>query len=637
VLTGGFDGTVDLDPSGLVDSWTAAGADDAYVVKLDRLGAWQWSKVLGGSGSDRGTAVGVFPDDAVAVAGMHSGGLNLGSGWSAIAGAGGSDGVVAKIDASGALLWAKGVGGAGTDAFTGIGVGRDGSVRLAGGFDAAVAFTEAAVDPLATLGGTAGALVRIESTNVRYADVRPTGLGFVQSMLVGGSVAVDDLAVASDGSLTLAGKFQGTIDLDPGPGVTSATALGGWDAYVAHYTAARELVWGFALSGTGSEGVTKVHVNDDGSLTVVGTITSAVDFDPGAASATLTPVAGATYVARYTAAGEYVFAYLIGTAASVTVNDVAFAPDDALVMVGTMSSGTSDFDPSAATYNLTTPSLSTAMFLAKYTADGGFIYAKRMGGSGSFQFAMASSVSLLPDGGVYLGGYFQGPIDADPGAGTANLTSSGGSYDALVARYDMNGGYIWAITFGGSGTDDISSVRALPDSSVLAVGKFRGTTDFDPGAGSTSLGIVGTEDYFIARYSSTGTLAWVGSFGGTGNDVIAGVELLPSGGFAIGGGFCGTVDFDIGGLSNTRTSNGASEIYYATYGLDGALQSVRTLGGSGFASGARILRLPDASLLIAGQLRQGGSTFGAGEPNETTISTATAVYEGYLMRVFGGP
>ena len=95
--------------------------------------------------------------------------------------------------------------------------------------------------------------------------------------------------------------------------------------------------------------------------------------------------------------------------------------------------GTSDFDPGAGVFNLTSAG-SVDIFVSKLDASGNFVWAKAMGGA---NLDVGYSIALDGSGNVYTTGYFFGTSDFDPGAGVANLTSAG-IYDIFVAKYFQN-------------------------------------------------------------------------------------------------------------------------------------------------------------------------------------------------------
>ncbi len=55
-------------------------------------------------------------------------------------------------------------------------------------------------------------------------------------------------------------------------------------------------------------------------------------------------------------------------------------------------------------------------------------------------------------GNLYMTGSFSATADFDPGAGTANLVSLGGT-DIFIAKYDASGNYVWAKKLGNTSTD----------------------------------------------------------------------------------------------------------------------------------------------------------------------------------------
>ena len=112
------------------------------------------------------------------------------------------------------------------------------------------------------------------------------------------------------------------------------------------------------------------------------------------------------------------------------------------------------------------------------------------------------SVTVDSSGNIYTTGHFQGTVDFDPGAGTANLTSNGGR-DVFVSKLDSSGNYLWAKSCGGAAdpglnADDISRSVAVDSlGNVYTTGYFQRTVDFDPGAGTANLTSNGANDEFV--------------------------------------------------------------------------------------------------------------------------------------------
>ena len=81
-----------------------AGDKDAIVARVSASGSILWSQQFGGSGEDKGLAVSAAADGGVYVGG------NAGGAMPGVASAGGYDGWVAKFDGAGVLLWLNSVG-----------------------------------------------------------------------------------------------------------------------------------------------------------------------------------------------------------------------------------------------------------------------------------------------------------------------------------------------------------------------------------------------------------------------------------------------------------------------------------------------------------------------------------------------
>src|SRR5690606_25371176 len=120
-------------------------------------------------------------------------------------------------------------------------------------------------------------------------------------------------------------------------------------------------------------------------------------------------------------------------------------------------------------------------------------------------------------GNVYTTGYFVGTVDFDPGAGTVNLTSQGGS-DIFIQKLDALGDLVWAKSVGGTGNDNGRSIAVDAQGNVYTTGDFRGIVDFDPGAGTADLTSQGEYDVFIQKLDALGDLIWAKSVGETSYD-----------------------------------------------------------------------------------------------------------------------
>jgi hypothetical protein len=71
-LTGYMRGTVDFDPGASTDSYTSNGSNDIFLLKVDALGAYQWSSTFGSATNDSGYEIGVWNSN-VFVVGDYSG------------------------------------------------------------------------------------------------------------------------------------------------------------------------------------------------------------------------------------------------------------------------------------------------------------------------------------------------------------------------------------------------------------------------------------------------------------------------------------------------------------------------------------------------------------------------------------
>lgn len=232
----------------------SAGQNDAVVVKYDASGNALWGRSGGGSGMDWGNSVAVAPDGSSVMVGFFNGpatfsGTTL-NGWS------GNDLLVAAYDPSGNLRWAKSAGGNGADEGYGVGIDGDGNVYVAGVVSGAATFEGTNVNGSAD--GTG--FVAKYGADGTFAWVTP----------IGGASSAESIAIASDGSILVAGSFTGTIS----PGSLSLQSAGDADLFVLKLAPDGSVTDGWRYGAGGPDGVAgfgkavEVMAGPDGSFTL---------------------------------------------------------------------------------------------------------------------------------------------------------------------------------------------------------------------------------------------------------------------------------------------------------------------------------------------------------------------------------
>jgi len=127
-----------------------------------------------------------------------------------------------------------------------------------------------------------------------------------------------------------------------------------------------------------------------------------------------------------------------------------------------------------------------------------------------------------------------------------------------------------------------------------------------------------------AKAAEGGSLVWVKRAGGSAYDTASGIALLGDGTALVTGTFQSAAVFGPDETNETTlTSAGDHDIFVARYDLDGTLVWATRAGaaGEGTEWGRGIAGLDDGSVLVAGDF-VGTATFGPGDENETTLTSA---------------
>ncbi|WP_435016113.1 Ig-like domain-containing protein [Tundrisphaera sp. TA3] len=374
-----------------------------------------------------------------------------------------------------------------------------------------------------------------------------------------------------------------------------------------------------------------------GHVLVTGSYAVSAGFDPDARSA-LSTAGGARdlFVARYTPAGSLSWVRTFpgqsttanGITTSSTAQGSALAVDGSgnLLVSGTFA-GTVDFDPGPNVVTLASPGRSDA-FVLKLDASGNLLWARGLVGAAG---DVANAHAVAPDGsgGVYAAGSFQERLTV----GATTLTSDALS-DAFVARFDANGQALWAVATRGAGASNAEAHGLAVDGSgnVAAAGIVAGTVDFDPGVGVASVTSNGSFDAALWKLSPSGQLLWARGIGGPDNDQATALAGDAAGNLYVTGTFSTSVNFGTAANPGVLTAGGASDIFVAKYGPNGAEVWARGLAGAGASAskGLGIAVAASGRIHVAGTF-QGVVDFdpGPGVASLASVGYADAFVAGY--------
>jgi Tol biopolymer transport system component len=456
---------------------------------------FEWARRIGGAGEENCRTMALDNQGNIYLAGTFQGtnvDFDPGSGNAGLSSTGGSiDIFIAKYDSSGNYLWARKIGGAGEDIPGAIELDGSDNVLIGGWFTSA----GCDFDP-------GPGIVNLSSaglTDIFFAKYDTNGnYIWVKSMGSTGYDGCHDIRADITGNVFITGYFAGSVDFDPGNGTATLTDAGGGDLFFAKFDQAGNLLWARRAGGSLYEVGNGINIDHAGNIYISGPFYSPdADFDPGAGTAILRSAGGADiYLAKYDAAGNYLWAHRTGGNADELGGNVEIDGSGNLIVLGVYQSANIDFDPGPGTKLLSSAG-SWDISVSKFTPAGSLLWVIGFGSPGDEYY---TGLTIDKEDHFYLSGLFSNTIDLDWGPGTAQASSAGG-YDGFFAYYDPNGGYLWSMTIGGSANDNGGPV-VYDSGHLCAVQNFKGTgVDMNPGRGTTAMNSAGATDLAVIKFS----------------------------------------------------------------------------------------------------------------------------------------
>lgn len=270
------------------------------------------------------------------------------------------------------------------------------------------------------------------------------------------------------------------------------------------------------------------------------------------------------------------FARIITGAGSKEIKSLNTDAAGNIYIAGTFK-GIVDFDPGQGVQNITSSSIDKDIFFAKYTSNGVYLFAKRIGGANNTLSLAAMDVDSA--GNIYICGSYSGAPDFDPGVESQNLVSIAETEDAFFAKYNSSGNYIFANSIGGLDRQRAIVIKADVVGNIYLAGDIVSSADFDPAPGTLVFN-AGPGSCYIAKYNSTGNFVYTKLL----REAITSVKSIApvdNGNLIIAAQFKGTLDFPAQtGIREIRSNGTTSEdILLAKFNSTGNYIFAKSIGG----------------------------------------------------------
>jgi hypothetical protein len=316
-----------------------------------------------------------------------------------------------------------------------------------------------------------------------------------------------DVSVDNQGNIYLIsyGNTQTNFNPTNSPGILGVTF---GCASVSKLSPTGTLIWVKFISQTGatSGGCTPAQIKvKNGFIYVAGTFGGGggqFDFDPnnGSAYSSGSNPTLKGFLLKWDLDGNYVWHKLQTTPLGLTIEDLHIDALGNSYVCGSFANSIN-----ANSQSLTSNGSSDAFF-TKYDSNGNLIFLQGFGGNQS-QPDVCNGISTDSNGNIFIGGIYNGTVDFDPSSNTT-LSTSNGSGDAFVAKFNSSAGFIWVKPFGVNGSnDEVNDIVVDNADNIYFTGTALNSIDFDFGSATHILNSSFSYS-FIVKWDNSGNYIW---------------------------------------------------------------------------------------------------------------------------------
>ncbi|MCX6251305.1 MAG: SBBP repeat-containing protein [Bacteroidetes bacterium] len=324
--------------------------------------------------------------------------------------------------------------------------------------------------------------------------------------------------------------------------------------------------WGTYYGGTGWESsLSRCCVTDSsGNIFISGTTHSANNIATAGAHQSVYSGNGDAFLVKFLSTGQRLWGTYYGGNASTDGAGCAADPEGNSYLVG-RTHATNNIATAGAYQTIKRGGIDA--FVAKFTPSGVRLWGTYYGGNETGNPAADEFEDCSADnvGNIYCSGLTTAPdYVATPGA---HQTILGGTCDATLIKFSVDGQCLWGTYYGGANQEG-SSGSSISESGFIYLSGTTGSPDNIATPGSFMPVYTGGSKVFLACFDLAGTRLWGTYFGGEADDYYSGCVSDSSGNVYLFGGTGSNTNIATPGAFLMNRANGSS--YLEKFDITGA-------------------------------------------------------------------
>ncbi len=414
----------------------------------------------------------------------------------------------------------------------------------------------------------------VQFFDISFAQTKAPAIAWQKTLGGNGTEVLTAMCIGADKLIVLCGYSNSPVS-----GSKSAPSFGENDYWIVKLDVNGNVLWNKTYGGSDDDQATAIIATSDGGYLLGGSSTSDIS---GTKTAKSFAHSYDYWVIKLNGTGNVQWDKTMGGNFTERLGGLAELANDSYAVSGHSYSGkegSKKFDNKG--------TLAKADYWIVILNKDGTEKTQYLYGGGSEDVLTCASPAGLS--GFYIAGYSY----SQKGGGKASKLI--GNNDYYVIRSNFKGQVEYDGDYGGTVSNYLTSMQALPDSSLILGGYSN-----SPKSTTKMADFYGATDYWIVKVKSNGTKQWDKTFAGGagdgfGEDYLMSVQQTKDKGFILGG-----YSNAAAGLNKTQNSKGDFDYWIVKVDSMGKLQWDKTIGGSGKDMLTAIYELDSARYIVAG-------------------------------------